>query len=867
MTRAIFITLLLLLAPCLLPALPPPDAAPLFIDFETITPSEEGLVRIEVSGIVSSDFLARFVGDTLFVPFTSFCDLLHIRSEVSADLSTLHAQLPGVDTIEISRTTNMAQTRRETIPVSPSAFRVVDDQIYIEQSVITQLLGINAYYDAQNLKLRIAPDERLPIVQWQRAQGQYGAIGSGLTGVGAPTAITINRQLFSGVSMNWGVSSNFNPGDSRSTVATLSLGQQILYGTLQVDALAALQNISSGSKVAFSLEGASWMYQSPTSPLLSRIRLGTFMLPDRRVHGLEITNAPLTPRTGYGTYVLAGQTQPAWTVELYDANRLIDVTRADSSGRYSFNIPMGYGTLDRITRAVGPYGETEVRQHRMQLNQEMIPAGALDYALELGADSLSRASGVAGRARLGVGVLERLTVGGEARYASRDINRWTLDSVSPSAFATLWLGGSSTVSTSYQLRTGLLGGGFYTVMPSNAMLQVSIDSLSTTRGTFISSAQGNLPIGPVSIGAAARYLRTVGTDAYEVEPQISGHLLGVGFIGATRLIWAGANSIGEQTALDSLFHTGRSVVSSLQLTVVPFGGIFISGHGRYDHLSRKMVAISLSAYYRLSRYIGMNVGYSVPSMQWSQGMLQAQFSLDLHPFRALALASYANEKFSAASLVQGSALVSSRGLTLFSESAVGQSAILVEAFHDRNQNGVRDPGEESMNPPQSWLDIGGTEFTADDGMFRSLPANRQCKLTVDRWTYGSEGLFPSRSQFDIYTLPSGVQIIEVPLAPGFDLTGTCQIDDNGTLQGAPAFVNGLRVQLVAADASASVYEGEVFSDGTIFIPGVSTGTYRMIFDENQLASRRLCPPTDDIQVTVRPGDEHLPTAVLRRCSR
>src|SRR5690606_33717594 len=105
-------------------------------------------------------------------------------------------------------------------------------------------------------------------------------------------------------------------------------------------------------------------------------------------------------------------------------------------------------------------------------------------------------------------------------------------------------------------------------------------------------------------------------------------------------------------------------------------------------------------YFRLSRYIGVNLGYNVPSVEyWDRGLLQAQFSFDLHPFRASFLTTYTQGRTSIASLAQGSALISPRGLTLFSETAVGQSAVLIEAFHDRNQNSVRDPDEESMEPP------------------------------------------------------------------------------------------------------------------------------------------------------------------------
>jgi len=866
MARSLLLVLLLLM-PLAHAAAGNPAGNPDLVDFETVSPSEEGLIRIEVSGVAVNDFLARFVGDTLFVPYISFCDFLRIRSEVSPDFTTLLAVLGGTDTIEISRLTNSAHTPTGEIPIPGNAFRVVQGQVYVEQSAIARVLGITVYYDAVNLKLRIAPDERIPLVQWQQAQGKYGALGMA-SGPASATEreIEIHRQLFSGLSINWTLANMFNPGLSRSSVGLFSLGQQLLFGTLQVDAVASLRG-GTEERSDIHIGAASWMYQAPASPVLTSIRLGTFQIDQRKVQGIELTNAPVTPRTGYGTYLLTGQTQPGWTVELYDANRLVDVTRADSTGRYSFRIPMNYGTVDRITRAVGPYGETELREFRLQLDQGMIPAGDVDYSVAVGADSLVIGTSGLGRASLKVGVMDHLTLGAAANYRAQELRRWQRDSIFPSAFAAIWLGGSSTLNAAYEFGSNLIGGSFYTLMPNSTMFQLGLDSLSLERRTYAVYTGANLPVGPVSLGGGARYQHYEETDAWTVEPQISGHLLDVGFIGSTKFYWAGMNGSGDATLPNPLYPTGKGIISSLQLTASPIGGLFITGQGQYDHVAQKFLGINLSTYFRLSRYIGVNLGYNVPSVEyWDRGLLQAQFSFDLHPFRASFLTTYTQGRTSIASLAQGSALISPRGLTLFSETAVGQSAVLIEAFHDRNQNSVRDPDEESMEPPVAWLDIGGTEMRSDDGIFRSLPANRQCRLILDRWSYGAEELYPSRSVFDIYTLPSGVQVVDVPVAPGIDLTGTCMVEDADGRKDTPAFVNGLRVTLVSERRDAS-YEGEVFSDGTVFIPGVSTGEYRMVFEDGQLASRRLCLTETELRVTVRQDDDHLPTVLFKRCTK
>ena len=93
MRTALVITLLVLAATILRAGDPTPfNNANDPIDMEALFPSEEGLVRIEVPGVDARDFLARFMGDTLFVPFTSLCDFLRIKSTVSPDQNRIEGR-------------------------------------------------------------------------------------------------------------------------------------------------------------------------------------------------------------------------------------------------------------------------------------------------------------------------------------------------------------------------------------------------------------------------------------------------------------------------------------------------------------------------------------------------------------------------------------------------------------------------------------------------------------------------------------------------------------------------------------------------------------------------------------------------------
>lgn len=835
------------------------------VDMESLLPSEEGLIRIEVSGVDARDFLARFMGDTLFIPFTSFCDFLRIKSSVSTDNNMMSGQILPDGDFEISRITNTAKIGSRSFRFPAAAIRIVAGEVYVEQSLLTGLLGLAAYYDPANLKLRISPDDRLPIVQWKRNEERYGLLPTRGRSAASGEYFPIDRRFFGAPTLNWMLANSLN-GKITSTVGALYYGQQFLWGTLEVNGSGSYGNALPANDSKAELDAARWTYQMPGSPIVSQIQLGTFDLPSgSRVHGIGITNTPLSPRTGYGSYQLQGFSRPGWTVELYDGSRLVDVTKADSAGRYTFQILMGYGTLDRTTRELGPYGEIVLEQHRLQFNQGMIPAGEIEYDIRYGADSLSTESHASGSARLAYGLFDRVTLAAEAAYQTPNVKTWNADSISPRALATLWLGGATSLGLNYGVRSKLIGGDFYTIASNNATVHATLDSLSIDRRTFSSTLGANYPIGQITIGAQGAFARRSWGDDYMVEPQLSGYLGGISFIGAARVSWArplGAEPV--PTNVDSL--GGKHVSSSLRVMLAPFGGLLLSAYGRYDFTTSEMAQFELSSYYQFNEHFGLNVNYSAPKLDWKQGMLQAQVSVNLRSLRAIIGTFHQDGNTSTSSFAQGGAFISTHGVKFFADPVVGQSAVLVDAFNDRNSNGVRDDGEELLSAPKARMLMAGSEMVSEDGMFRLLPANRECQVEIDRWSYASEDLYPSRTHYKVYTLPSGVHAIEVPFSRGYDLSGRCGVEADAGKTEVPAFLNGLRVQLHAIEGGAT-YDGEVFSDGTIFVPGVAAGTYSIHFDEDQLAARRLCPSESIATFTVTATEHRIPLTLLKKCAR
>jgi hypothetical protein len=483
----------------------------------------------------------------------------------------------------------------------------------------------------------------------------------------------------------------------------------------------------------------------------------------------------------------------------------------------------------------------------------------VEYSLSAGADSLDTRSSGAATARIGAGIFDWMTLGAEALYQTPNMTQWHADSVDPSALATFWLGGSNSIGLRYQVRSQLMSGEFHTISADNSMLRLGVDSVSIADRAFVSSLGANLAFGQVSIGGVVGYGKRSWGDEIEVAPQISGYAAGVNFIATTRFTRSTLKAALESAVSDD-------IVSSVRVMIAPITGSLFSAAATYDHGDNVIRSLDFSAYYRLSENLGVNLGYTVPELDWTRGIVQAQINLDVNAFRASVASTYHDGAFQTASFAQGSAVVTGQGVHAFRDLSVGQSAIVMEAFRDDNGNGVRDEGEEWLGAPSAEMTVGGARIQSHDGVFTAVPANRDCIVEIDRWDYADEEIFPARTRFSLYSLPSGVHVVEIPYSRGVDVTGSASLQGEGEGK-STVFLNGLRVQLIS-DKSGAVYDGEVFSDGTLFFAGVASGEYRINFDHDQLESRRLCLVSAPTSVVLGGDTDRIgETIVFTRCTK
>jgi hypothetical protein len=105
-----------------------------------------------------------------------------------------------------------------------------------------------------------------------------------------------------------------------------------------------------------------WRYINNEHSAVRQVTLGKILTnPSSSVYngiiGAQVSNTPTIYRRSFGTYNLSDRTEPGWTVELYVNDVLVNFTKADASGFFTFEVPMVYGNSIVKLRFYGPWGE------------------------------------------------------------------------------------------------------------------------------------------------------------------------------------------------------------------------------------------------------------------------------------------------------------------------------------------------------------------------------------------------------------------------------------------------------------------------------------------------------------------------------
>jgi hypothetical protein len=834
-------------------AAPPP--APVAADFVTLLID----ARIEQG---PAGLLFGGAGDTtLLLSAAQLLDLAEVRITALQPDTALTAVLEPSG-VRLAIRTDSGFTQRGSVrrPLPRDQAYWVEGTLYVGTGILAELLDVYINANVAELAVVVRDARDLPAVQRvmrERRQAQLQRANG--RDRGRMTAVTGGKPAIGGAALDWALGiDNVAPLESGTFEA--GLGVEILGGSgLVIHQERWLQEISANARRT----DVSWTRVWPTNPYLRQLRLGevpgTGRAP-RQVQGVVVTNSPFVRPALYGTAPLYGSVPPGWEVEIYRNSALVGFTSTGAEGTYAFDVPVLYGTNPVELVAYGPTGEVRRFSRTFEVGRERLAARQFEYGIAGGGCGLDPCAGTL-NLDLRYGATRAITLRAGSDWFWRDTlpDLWhpygsiVLQATRALEFFTEAVGhalltGRVTFAPTPDVQAGFAHTRFIDSVEAPLVGSAFERDHSTAYGFYRPAVLNRRLLFRADLLRSAgptRQLRwgRVGLTARSRIGQADVFVLN------SRQSSTGMASMTETTAGARVAHEITRPWWLLERTLVQAGAAVNSARG--------LDAASVQLNRRISRDLSLNLG-----LDWRDGRGTAfVFALQagLPSMRYTSQNRLDESGMSGLQLFEGSVLWSERERrpVLGDGRSIGRSGVTGFAFLDTNGNGVRDPDEPGL--PGIRVRVGAWLARTDErGRFRvwDVTPFEPLSIEVDPSSATDPQWVPTHQQFLLAPGPNRFMPIEVPFLQTVEVSGTVQLEPEGTSLG------GVEVVL-EPEGDGPTYRAPVFSDGGYYLMGVRPGTYRVSLAPRVVERLRLVSEPVRLEIPISPTVMIVEAAALR----
>jgi len=593
------------------------------------------------------------------------------------------------------------------------------------------------------------------------------------------------------------------------------------------------------------------------------------------IKGIYVSNSNVMPRRNTASNLLEGSTVPLSTVDLWFSGRLIDYTKADSLGNFAFRLPLNYGQSRVELRMYPPNGGEIIEFRQLNLPFAFVPAGQLNYHVQLGQSLQTPGRWLAGgeveagitpelSARLGLNSKQEnsgIPVGFHAslharilqqylfQYSTSDQgnNRWSLGTVFSNRMSTnisyetmrTTAPGILVTSTSgYKSRLQ-----FQHIMPlslNNRPLGFRIDGEMSTTQTGLRAL------------LMADALMNQGPFTNRVQIKLTGTKNRISdVIGQS---WETNAELQAQTVF--IVPRWRFVPSFIQ-------GLNFRGSVSTDF--RRLTAQSSSGgqfRFSVAKNIGQKGRIQFQASRPIQGkgmQLGINLQYDFKPLRTstdwATLVGGGNTQAQLRHTGMGSVLwdASTHRVSGASAEQVGRSGLVVRFFMDENENRNYDVGELVVPVPGARLDKSYAGQLGKDNLLRFLQLQSywRYELNIEPNTMPEADLVALAVRFPFIARPNQMHLIDVPLYRAGSISGEIVQNLNG--QAIP--LGGVRIVVTRSGEQTGHFSTVIrsFADGSYFIDQLQPGSYCLKLDQQQLdfLGGRSFPDSINLEIGAR----------------
>lgn len=693
--------------------------------------------------------------------------------------------------------------------VAPGTVQVLDEDIYVDGKVLSQWLSIDFVVDLPTLQLRIKPKIKLPM-QERLQREQFGAPRGGL---GTSTArdpayesLTAPYALASAPFIDQALGSDARFGRASSQYKTAYAA----YVTTDLLGMEASAYVSASRDKPLPDVRMTLARHDPDGAMLGpmqarTVELGHVVVPSvpnvllsgQGGMGVVASNRPLSQPTNFDRHSIRGDLPPGWDVTLYYNDALVGYQPASADGRYAFDdLPLSFGPNEFRLVFNGPLGQVKVEKQSFLLDQSVVRPGEFFYALahqQTGNGALNVAQFDLGLTRVlsaNLGLVNKPAseLGDAAFYAQSGLRAYW-DGLIVDTQLIHGPQGGLLADASVRTRIGRCAVAAEHVQRNQRFVSewydTSTDSLHHRDKLMLNGSMPMEDHAPIAMALeATRDVRQSSSDSIVMAGRLSTQLLDTAVSNSLR--WQRAL---QQVALDGTLQLSRRVLD--------VGLNAQMDYGLRPRASLRTLAItadhSLAAGYRVNG--GVLHSTVSGSTQFSAGL-----SKSFGGFAAALSAGYSTRH----ELTIGIQLFMALGRDprtgkwfADAQPLAGSGAASVQAFVDKNMNGVRDPGEDVVPNAGFFVGNGGRYPARTDrngtAFINRLTPGQYTDIALDPSTLEDPQWKPERKGVRVLPRPGLVQAIDFPVIYTAEVEGTVYLVDE---QGHRRGIGDARLELV-----------------------------------------------------------------------
>lgn len=819
---------------------------------------DEVPVFFNIQRVGTTEMPAIIKDDKAYLPVIDLFSFLKINI-LSDELDNVHGTFIEPEAKYLFDVTgNRVIYRDKNFDLEPGSLFISGAGLYLRSDYFGEIFGLNCIFNFRSLSVVLSTDLELPVLREMRQEQMRSNLAKLKEGFKADTLVKRrNPLLYFGTADYAFVTSGGNVDTPRDTRASLGLGGIIAGGETNV-----VLNYRSNAPFSGRQQYYLWRYVDNDQPFarqysVGKIRTQSISSIFAPIVGVQVTNTPTTYRRSFGSYTLSNYTEPNWTVELYVNGVLINFTKADAAGFYTFNVPLSYGNTVIKLRQYGPFGQERLTEQNINIPFNFLPENEFEYTASGGVVEDGNNTKF-GRFNANYGLSRHITIGGGIEHLSTTISGSTIPFLNTSfrLLRNLLISAEydynvrSRAIASYNLPSGLqleFQGNWY----KNGQTAINTLFLEDYKATF------SMPFRGRRFSAFTRLvlqeIKLLNNRYTSTEWMLSGMVANINL---------SANTFGLfMPDFDPYIYTNYS------FGMRAFKNLLITQQLQYEYTNGKAIGIKTELEKRIFLNGYVNVSYEkifINDITNVELGLRYDFSFA----QARSTIRKTNDVYRALQSVNGSIIHDSKsGLTDFNNyTAVGKGAVLLIPFLDMNGNGKRDKGEQRAPGLQAKVSGGRVDRRVKDNtiLITDIEAYTNYNIELDPSGFEHVAWKLVKKNYTVVIEPNMVKNIDVPVSVFGEVSGRVQAGDEDE-KGV-----GGAVIIIYNSSGHKIAETTSEIDGYFSYLGLLPGNYTAEIDTAILKKMNLTVETksfkfkivankegsliDDLKFNVKPSD-------------